>query len=879
MVVELYLWAGFLWDTSGANLEGIPRGYEMDKKGAGGSINDSTTIPPKLLRYYEKRVQYQTLNPVWDQMLLLRNIILYGSPEDIKSSPPTVVIEAMDKDSFGKEEYMGRGISKPNVKLVDERLRENEENSRLEWIEMFNAGEYAGEVLSAFELVELKDEREDLSFPEDRTRKGEFYHIPACIRPPLAHYRLQVLFWGLRCYGKANLKLDSISLITVEIGGTIVKSSSKDKGDRNFTSSFSTAELELPVDLNFCPPITIQVWEKRSFGRLLLVGSHIVNSIKHVIKTEDIESVWPTPITKGIVPRQETVESNEERPNEDAEETMKPLLESHEPKIRNGSIVLSKSEIPRLEAGIGPLDDTSRMAFDQVTDSKTSPVSLAVPVTPLQTPTYKILARVYIVRGLSLPPKDRSGRSDPYVVVSVGRRTARGTDSRKHAKFGRRVSGDRSQYVHQDLNPIFGRCYEVEASLPRDDAITVSVWDWDLGGHDDLIGTTEIDIENRFFTKCRATCGISSSYETFGYNAWRDPENPTTILKNLCEHYQIPTPTYKKNEIKIGESCFYCDYASAPEKRTQQKETLALAVLKQWEKVSTQEGKSGLALVPEHIETRSLFHPKKGSIVQGKLEMWIDMFRMPNRIEDKESEEHLLGPPVDISPRKPRAYELRVVIWNTASIELHDTNVFNEKSSDIYVKGWLYGQDIDGQTTDVHYRSLTGEGNFNWRFIFPLLYLQPEKCLVSPQEDNPAGKAIKFVQLLINDGQESGKKIPCRLNFQVWDEDRFTADDFIGALSLDLTNCPVGAKTAKACDAMLLENKRQKVDMFKVGRLKGWWPVVKSEIIEDKNKKKVNNLILTGKIEAEIQMLTESEAQKRPVGRGREGPEALPEPK
>jgi len=40
--------------------------------------------------------------------------------------------------------------------------------------------------------------------------------------------------------------------------------------------------------------------------------------------------------------------------------------------------------------------------------------------------------------------------------------------------------------------------------------------------------------------------------------------------------------------------------------------------------------------------------------------------------------------------------------------------------SDIYVKGWINGLDEDKQETDIHYRSLTGEGNFNWRFMFPV---------------------------------------------------------------------------------------------------------------------------------------------------------------
>lgn len=42
---------------------------------------------------------------------------------------------------------------------------------------------------------------------------------------------------------------------------------------------------------------------------------------------------------------------------------------------------------------------------------------------------------------------------------------------------------------------------------------------------------------------------------------------------------------------------------------------------------------------------------------------------------------------------------------------------------------WLKGLEDDRQETDVHYNSLTGEGNFNWRFVFPFNYLPAEKVL------------------------------------------------------------------------------------------------------------------------------------------------------
>lgn len=38
------------------------------------------------------------------------------------------------------------------------------------------------------------------------------------------------------------------------------------------------------------------------------------------------------------------------------------------------------------------------------------------------------------------------------------------------------------------------------------------------------------------------------------------------------------------------------------------------------------------------------------------------------------------------------------------------------------------------QKTDIHYHSMTGEGNFNWRFIFPLDYLAAEGVCIQSQK-------------------------------------------------------------------------------------------------------------------------------------------------
>lgn len=104
-------------------------------------------------------------------------------------------------------------------------------------------------------------------------------------------------------------------------------------------------------------------------------------------------------------------------------------------------------------------------------------------------------------------------------------------------------------------------------------------------------------------------------------------------------------------------------------------EHLALAVLHHWHEIP----RVGTHLVPEHIETRALFNPDKPGIEQGKVELWVDMFPM---------DMPLPGLPVDVSPRKPTSFELRVIIWNTDEVVLEDDAFFSgDKMSDIYVKG------------------------------------------------------------------------------------------------------------------------------------------------------------------------------------------------
>ncbi|NXE53834.1 FR1L4 protein, partial [Casuarius casuarius] len=110
----------------------------------------------------------------------------------------------------------------------------------------------------------------------------------------------------------------------------------------------------------------------------------------------------------------------------------------------------------------------------------------------------KVLVRVYIVKATNLSPADPNGKADPYVVVTMGQ-------EQKNTK---------ERYIPKQLNPVFGEVVELTVSFPMESELTVAVFDHDLVGSDDLIGETKIDLENRFYSKHRANCGMASQYDT-----------------------------------------------------------------------------------------------------------------------------------------------------------------------------------------------------------------------------------------------------------------------------------------------------------------------------------------------------------------------------
>uniref|UniRef100_A0A8C2YGE5 Myoferlin n=1 Tax=Coturnix japonica TaxID=93934 RepID=A0A8C2YGE5_COTJA len=789
---------------------------------------------------------HSTLNPTWDQTLIFNEIEIYGDPQTVAQNPPKVVIELFDSDQVGKDEFLGRSVCSPMVKLIPE----DDITPKLLWYPVINNGKASGDILFAAELI-LRDKvciyyisGSNLPIlPSQRAPK--LYMVPQGIRPVVQLTAVEILAWGLRNMKNYQLAPVISPSLIVECGGEMVESVviKNLKKTPNFPSSVLFMKVLLPKEELYAPSLVIKVIDHRPFGRKPIVGQCTIDLL---------ESFRCDPYTtkEDIAPQLKGKKQEKDKlcfPEEEIVDWWSKFYASigeHEKcgqYITKGYDTLKVydcelEKVPEFN-NLTDFCDTFKLYRGKSEDNDDPSVvgefkgSFKIyalpddPTTPAPPRQFRELpdsgpqeciVRIYIIRALQLQPQDNNGLCDPYIKISLSKK----------------VIEDRDNYVPNTLNPIFGRMYELSCFLPQEKDLKISVYDYDTLTRDEKVGETIIDLENRFLSRYGSHCGIPQQYCTSGVNTWRDQLKPTQLLQNIA---RFKAPVLFLYSISEANKVLHQHLGPGEER-------LALHILR------TQ------GLVPEHVETRTLYSTFQPNIPQGKLQMWVDVF--PKSLGPP-------GPPFNITPRKAKKYVLRVIVWNTKDVLLDEKSITGEEMSDIYVKGWMPGNEENKQKTDVHYRSLDGEGNFNWRFVFPFDYLPAEQlCIVSKKEHFWSLDKTEF-------------RIPPKLIIQIWDNDKFSLDDYLGFVELDLHKTIIPAKVPEKCNMdMIPEHKAdssQKAPMtaslFEQKSMKGWWPCC----VE-----KDGSRVLAGKVEMTLEVVNEKEAEERPAGKGRDEPNMNP---
>ena len=96
-------------------------------------------------------------------------------------------------------------------------------------------------------------------------------------------------------------------------------------------------------------------------------------------------------------------------------------------------------------------------------------------------------------------------------------------------------SSNPSTFCLSSLHP------HITSLIIQDHTLTVSVMDWDrLNPFDELIGETKIDLENRYMSRHRATCGLPKTFCKCVAKVWARFMH-CIVIHILCIHAYILT--------------------------------------------------------------------------------------------------------------------------------------------------------------------------------------------------------------------------------------------------------------------------------------------------------------------------------------------------
>jgi len=365
--------------------------------------------------------------------------------------------------------------------------------------------------------------------------------------------------------------------------------------------------------------------------------------------------------------------------------------------------------------------------------------------------------RVYVLRAYNLQPTDSNGLSDPYLKLRLGKRKA----------------NNKSRFKPKTLNPQFFEVFEFNTVLPGESQLSIEVWDHDMISSDDHIGTTVIDLEDRWFDKRWKAMGSEALEQDKrllamqANSAQPDLEanaKKTAIDKKVCVpqpfasalHPHHTTPQQQAasatsarlcvccmpdlfHDVGSGCSFLFCSSTLVQEWHRSRWSAASCGLPRlQTHRVCWSAGSmfllamsatSSLSWTSSHLRQRCALGPRSPCL------LLMCMWECGTELTDGLSSHR---------------FEMRLVIWKTRDVVAMDT-VTNQ--NDLFVRCWMEGDDKAKQQTDCHYRCKHGKGSFNWRMKFKL---------------------------------ELPQKFPY-LHVQIWDRDIFSYNDCIAEAVLDMS--------------------------------------------------------------------------------------------
>eukprot|EP00741_Cyanophora_paradoxa_P024855 tig00000310_g23996.t1 len=410
-----------------------------------------------------------------------------------------------------------------------------------------------------------------------------------------------------------------------------------------------------------------------------------------------------------------------------------------------------------------------------------------------------VVCRLYVCQARNLYPMDMNGFSDPYLKIRLGEQV---------------VLDDVDNALDRELNPTFNKGIEFKTTLPGVSQLTIEVWDKDTIGFDELIGSTVIDLENRFFS--RTWTRIARGEYTFKqvYSSQDDSDDPTAKRK---EGRLYPTQANQSGWINKSEHPM--DARKMP------------------------------------VEWRTLRH-QRSMAPMGKLALWLEMI--------PRSDPRARAALEDIKMKPKEKFELRVVVWQARNMVNKDDIT---DMNDLYITGTLEGYSqfhAIEKETDTHWRAKKGKASFNYRLVYdielpidrPRLKFAAWDRDIIGANDSIGEALVKDVDKLFTLAQKKYEKIQ-----QMQAELKKYPDD--GSDENTEIRGRIKAATPTWSDLPVCGMTRQWIKLYHSNTLKQIDP-------------KTNERPFEGEIEFELELLPKAFAEKRQAGEGRAEPNRYP---
>uniref|UniRef100_A0A1A9ZTS0 C2 domain-containing protein n=1 Tax=Glossina pallidipes TaxID=7398 RepID=A0A1A9ZTS0_GLOPL len=697
----------------------------------------------------------------------------------------------------------------------------------LKWVPVSVSGGTRAEVLMSGELVELQNQRDIPTTVESCVTVG----IPTPIRPIMKNFVLEVVFAGFRNYRKGSSNTASRHRVKVMMADLMLSSGlsmTRIKQSINFLVLHSSGIVSLPDQLEYWPAIIATDVSVSSRGAETTLGAVIISDSKRFLQRfKEIKCE-----KNGEGDGETSIASTTVQMGDDEISETAPLINSRRRKLSPWKRIKSLTFFKRLQ----PKGEEA-FNMEEVLNEN----------------SYNWWTKFY-----------NSGIVEHCGALSSykHRLCVYQNELEKQSEFSYMIDWA------EPLLMVHGVKYkknampkeEVYATLKLNIKITPCQCGQMDGGDGSMLKPLATVLNPRYQAQIQALAELVKVIVRV--YIWRDFAKPSEILNELCLKHSVNPPRIVGNIIEIDGVELEDDTCIS--RKEDLIERLSLTALKNLEKLPS----FGYKLVPEHVETRPLYCYDCPGIEQGKIQLWVELFDANLNIPA----------PIDFTPQPPLMYELRVIVYQCTDVILDDKNIFGKAMSDIFVKGWCSNTD-EYQSTDVHYRSMNGEGKFNWRMIFPLKYSIVEDMIV-----------IKRRTGIL---EEFEIKQPPKLFIHIFDKDLISDDDFLGALEINLSHFPEPYTSSKTCTLTeedygkrslfqknkANEDKRKLLNLFRQKKIRGWFPMKghDPEPVEI-SAQRLKSGKMTGKIELELEIATEAEAASYPVGLGRSPPHALPEP-